>query len=76
MCFENQFYKLFEDLKNLDRIAHISPEDMAVLNNIHRLKLALPTQGFRRRDTNSLLDTVRLSIHEFLFKRYSTADKS
>jgi len=57
-----------EDLKSLNRIADIPPEDMAVLNNINRLKLALPTQSFRREDTSSLLDTVRVSIHEFLLQ--------
>lgn len=55
-----------DDLKALDKTPHIAPEDMARLNNIHRLKLPLPTQNVRKKGTSSLLDTVRVSIHEFL----------
>jgi hypothetical protein len=57
-----------EDLQKLDLTPHIAPEDMAKLNNIHRLKLPLPTKGVRRRGTSSLLDSVRLTIHEFFSK--------
>lgn len=54
-----------EDLKSLEQSQHVSPEDMQKLKSIERLKLPLPTRGTRRKDCDSLLDSVRLTLYEF-----------
>lgn len=59
-------YFKYDDLKNLDVVQHIAPEDMAKLNNISRLKLCIPSKGVRTRGTSSLSETVRISVKEFL----------
>ena len=55
-----------EDLAKLEISKHVSPEDMQKLKNIDRLKLPLATRGARRNDSNSLRDSVRKTIQEFL----------
>ncbi len=57
-----------EDLAQIDATAFISPEDMAKLRNIERLKLALPTRNLRFKDENTLKSTVLKSIFEFFSK--------
>lgn len=58
-----------EALKGLEKLMHVSPEDMQVLRNITRVKLALPTRGARRKDCNSLKDSVRFVLYDFLCKQ-------
>ena len=63
-----QFGAVLIQLMDLERIADspfISPEDMARLNNIERLKLALPTRGIRLESEASLKDSIRRIIYEF-----------
>jgi len=55
-----------EALKALEKLMHVSPEDMQVLRNINRIKLALPTRGARRKSCRSLKDSIRLSLYDFL----------
>ena len=57
-----------DDLEHIARSPFISPEDMARLKNIERLKLPLPTRGLRLNDEESLCDTVRRLVHEFFLK--------
>ncbi|MBE9171227.1 NurA domain-containing protein [Pleurocapsales cyanobacterium LEGE 06147] len=54
-----------EDLAEVNAAAHINPEDMARLKNIHRLKLALPTKNVRFQDETTLQGTILKSIFEF-----------
>jgi hypothetical protein len=54
-----------EDLIRLEATPFISPEDMARLKNIQRLKLALPTKNMRLRDEISLKASVLKAIYEF-----------
>ncbi len=63
-----QFGALFFEQKDLDRIdasPFISPEDMAKLKNIERLKLALPTKNICFKDQPGLKATVLRAIYEF-----------
>ncbi len=63
-----QFGALFFEQKDLDKIdasPFISPEDMAKLKNIERLKLALPTKNICFKDQPSLKATVLRAIYEF-----------
>ena len=55
-----------EDLERLEIQQHVSPEDMQKLKNIHRLKLPLATRGAKRRDCDTLKQSVRKTLHEFL----------
>lgn len=54
-----------EDLDALERGPFIAPEDMAKLNNIHRLKLALPTKNIRLTTCNTLTESVLQIIYDF-----------
>lgn len=64
------------DVKSLNKITHISPEDMSRLNNIDRVKLALPTKGVRRKGMSSLQQTIRFTIHDFFSKETLGSDNS
>lgn len=64
------------EIKKLNNIIHISPEDMAKLNNIDRLKLVLPTKGVRKEGMSSLQETIRVSIHDFFSKETLGFDNS
>lgn len=61
-------YFKMEDLTQIDATAFISPEDMAKLRNIERLKLALPTKNLRFKDEINLKNTILKSIFEFFSK--------
>lgn len=55
-----------EDLAALSRQPFISPEDMAKLKNLERIKLALPIKNLRFKEgATTLTDTVRTTIFEF-----------
>lgn len=58
-----------EALKGLEKLMHVSPEDMQVLRNINRVKLVLPTRGTRRNNCKSLKDSVRYALYDFLCKQ-------
>ncbi len=58
-----------EALKGLEKLMHVSPEDMQVLRNINRVKLALPTRGARRRNCESLKESIRYVLYDFLCKQ-------
>jgi len=55
-----------EALKKLELSRHPDPDDMSKLKNIDRVKFALPTLNTRRKDCLTLVDSVRLTLHEFL----------
>lgn len=55
-----------EALRKLEISRHPDPNDMARLKNIDRVKFPLPTLNTRRNDCESLVDSVRLTLHEFL----------
>lgn len=57
-----------EDLKSLESSRHVAPEDIQKLKNIDRLKLPLETCGARRKDCESLCESVRKTLFEFLNK--------
>lgn len=54
-----------DDLKNLDAMPFLAPEDMARLKNIQRYTLALPTRNISR-DGNSLQVSIRETLQEFV----------
>ncbi len=54
-----------DDLAKLDEAKFISPEDMARLKNIERLKLALPTKGVRGKNDVYLRETYLRAVYEF-----------
>lgn len=54
-----------DDLNTLEKSSFIAPEDMAKLNNIHRLKLSLPTKNMRLRNQSTLKASVLRCIYEF-----------
>jgi len=63
-----QFGAILMQLADLEHIADspfISPDDMARLNNIERLKLALPTRALRLESEASMQDSIRRIIYEF-----------
>lgn len=64
-----------KDLEEIDASPFISPEDMAKLKNIERLKLALPTKNICFKDQTSLKDSVLRAIYEF-FKNNTLDEKS
>jgi len=53
-------------LRKLEISRHPDPDDMARLKNIDRVKFPLPTLNTKRNDCESLTDSVRLTLHEFL----------
>jgi hypothetical protein len=55
-----------EALKKIELSRHPDPDDMSKLKNIDRVKFPLPTLNTRRSDCDSLLNSVRLTLHEFL----------
>lgn len=55
-----------KDLEALEASQHVSPEDMQRLKNIDRLKLPLATRGARRLDCQSLCDSIRKTLYDFL----------
>lgn len=65
-----------EDLERLDAARHIAPEDMQRLKSIERVKFALPTRGARRNDCESLCETVRKCLQEFLSRERLGEDSS
>jgi hypothetical protein len=65
-----------EDLEKLESQQHVAPEDMQKLKNIHRLKLPLATRGAKRADCNSLKQSVRKTLHEFLASQCLGEDDS
>lgn len=54
-----------QDLENLDKTKYIDPEDIAKLNKIDRLKLALPSKHVCRKDCKTLTETISKTIYEF-----------
>lgn len=63
-----------EALRELDTQPFIAPEDLAVLKNIQRYALALPTRNVARQG-KTLRESVRQSLHEF-FSGKSEDDES
>lgn len=55
-----------EALRKLEVSRHPDPDDMSKLKNIDRIKFPLPTMNTCRNDCDSLLNSVRLTLHEFL----------
>ena len=55
-----------EDLEHIDRSPFIDPDDIAKLKHIQRLKLTLPTRNITVPPCGSMIDSVRMSIHNFL----------
>lgn len=54
-----------EDLENLDSQPFIDPVDMAKLNNIQRLKLALPVRNITLSGETSLTRSIRRTVFDF-----------
>lgn len=65
-----------DDLTKIDSLAFIDPKDMAKLNNIERLELALPTSNLCFKDSSSLKETVLKAIYEFFMNSNLDEDKS
>lgn len=65
-----------EHLKQLEKSAHVAPEDMQKLKNISRLKLPLATTGARRKDCASLKDSIRRTLYDFLCEQKLEEDTS
>lgn len=65
-----------EDLESLEASPFIAPEDMSKLKDIHRLKLALPTQNIRFQDERDLKSTVLKVIYEFFVNNTLDEDQS
>lgn len=63
-----------EDLEHIDRSPFIDPDDIAKLKHIQRLKLTLPTRNITVPPCGSMIDSVRMSIHNFLSQ--SSEDQS
>lgn len=55
-----------EDLRAVDRLAFIGPEDMARLKNIQRYSLVLPTRTVVARGSRTFSEGVRRTVHDFL----------
>lgn len=55
-----------EDLKYIQQLKHIAPEDMQKLRNIARVKFPLGTKGVKREDCTSITESIRKSLFEFL----------
>jgi hypothetical protein len=53
------------DLRALDTVRFIAPEDLQKLKNLERYTLVLPTKGIRRKDKASLASTIRSAIFDF-----------
>jgi hypothetical protein len=66
---------LFElqDLRDLDRQPFIAPEDLSKLKRIQRFSLALPTKNLSINGL-SLVDSVRLTLQEFIEQRADESD--
>ncbi len=63
-----QFGALLLRIKDLDEISEtpfISPEAIAKLKELQRLKLVLPTKHISINNTSSLIDSVRFTIYDF-----------
>ncbi len=65
-----------DDLKKLEQSPYISPEDMARLKNIERLKFVLPTKGVRFKHKSTLLESVRVAVYEFFAKETLSEEES
>jgi len=53
------------DLESIERSPFISPEDMAKLKRIERLKLALPIRNLALKDQATLTASVRVALYDF-----------
>lgn len=65
-----------EDLETLEASRHVAPEDMQRLKNIDRLKLPIATRGARRQDCQSLRDSIRRTLFDFLERECLGEDDS
>jgi hypothetical protein len=55
-----------EDLRDLDQMPFIGPDDMARLRSIQRYSLAIPTKLVRYRRSPTFSEGFRRRVHEFL----------
>jgi len=55
-----------DDLRSVDRLAFIGPEDMARLKNIQRYMLVLPTRTVLPKGAKNFSEGVRRTVHNFL----------
>lgn len=53
-------------LSKLESSRHLNPDDVSRLKNIDRVKFALPTLNAKRKECDSLVDSIRLTLQEFL----------
>jgi hypothetical protein len=63
-----QFGALLLQIKDLDEMAEtpfISPESIAKLKELQRLKLVLPTKHISLNNTSTLIESVRFTIYDF-----------
>lgn len=63
-----QYGALMLKLKDLEEIAEtpfISPQAIAKLKELQRLKLVLPTKNISTKNSSSLTDSVRVAIYDF-----------
>jgi hypothetical protein len=54
------------DLKEVDQLPFIGPEDMVRFRNLERYNLTLPVKGVRAKGTTGFADGVRATVHQFL----------
>lgn len=55
-----------EDLRDLDEMPFISPEDMRRLKSIQRYSFVLPTRAVKRKAAGTFAEGVRRAVHDFL----------
>ena len=60
----------FEDLKNLSGLPFIFPENMRSLQNLERIKLAIPIKNILSNNQTSLNESIRSALHEFFLRAH------
>jgi hypothetical protein len=66
-----QFGALFfkhKDLVDLKEKPFVDPDDISKLQNIQRIKLAVPTKGLVIKDEQDLISSVRKTMYDFFMK--------
>src|ERR1700728_116388 len=54
-----------EDLESIERSPFVDPDDIAKLKHIQRLKLTLPIRNITLKPCTTMIDSVRMAIHNF-----------
>ena len=62
----------FNDLEDLARQPFSSPKEMAKIKQAKRWSLVLPLSGIKYKGADSLLDSVRITLHEFFGRRLNS----